>query len=498
MKKPFVISFIGRPNVGKSTLFNRLLQKQHKALTHDTPGVTRDRHYGMVAWDEHGGEYPLVLVDTGGFYPEKIEENETNFNKFFNLMGSHAKLAIEESDLVLFVVDVREGLNEMDKGILQVIRASKKPFYVLANKWDSSKQSGDEFEFYGLGIEEDQLLTISGSHGLGLSDLKEKVIERAKQHESELTEQLAQRGLLPDKEPLAKVALLGAPNVGKSTLLNAMLGHDRALVSDIAGTTVDPIEGYFNLHMDIGDGEPWHSVQMVDTAGIRKQKKVKGPIETHSVYRSIKSISEADIIFYMVDARVGVNHQDRRLIDIAVEQGKSVLILLNKYDLVDKDLTTGNKRMEWLESLKYEVPWLDYCDFIPLSAINSSGLKSVKTALKQTILVRKEKVPTSKLNQALFELMERHTVIPKRSRGGARLKLKYASQVKSGPPTFVLYVNRQDGIPVAYKRYLRNGLRSAFSFKNTPIHLIFRRESTKKNTSADINVDESVDYQFTT
>ena len=376
MKKPYVISIIGRPNVGKSTLFNRLLQKQHKALTYDTPGVTRDRHYGMVSWDEYGGAFPLIIVDTGGFYPEEIEENETNVNHFFNLMGDHAKLAIEESDLVLFVVDVREGLNGMDKGIINVIRASKKPFLVLANKWDSSKQSGEEFEFFGLGINEEQLLPVSSAHGLGLSELKEKVLAFAKTHESEQAEMMKGRGVLPNKEVVAKVALLGAPNVGKSTLLNALVGSNRALVSDIAGTTVDPIEGYFDIHIGATDGEDhWHSVQIIDTAGIRRQKKVNGPIETHSVYRSLRSIGEADIVFYMVDAREGVNHQDRRLIDMAVEQGKSVIILLNKYDLLEKEITTAAKRSEWLEDIRYKVPWLEFCDFITLSAKNVSGLK---------------------------------------------------------------------------------------------------------------------------
>ena len=527
MNKSLVVSLIGRPNVGKSTIFNRLLQKQHKALTHDTPGVTRDRHYGLIELDVDDETCPLIVVDTGGFYPEKIDESGDSVNHFFNLMADHAKLAINESDLVLFVVDVRDGCTEMDKGILNVIRASKKPFLVLVNKWDSSKQEGDELDFFQLGISDEQMLPVSGAHALGFLELEKRITTYISKRTNELNEKMLQKGVLPNKKIIAKVALLGAPNVGKSTLLNCLLGDKRALVSDVAGTTVDPIEGYFDLHigqiiqelksklakkkeldteeqeeidsekeevemkpeelivgdLDLTDEDHWRSVQIVDTAGIRKQKKVDGPIETHSVYRSLRSISEAEIVFYMVDARAGINHQDRRLIDMAIEQGKSIIVLLNKYDLVPGEIKNGKKRLEWFEDLRDEVPWLNYCDFIPLSAKNEQGIKKVKSILKSTISTRMVSVSTSRLNQALFELIERHSVVPKRSKGGARLKLKYASQIKSSPPTFILYVNRQEGIPRGYRRYISNGIRAAFSFRNTPIHLIFRRGEDKETTN---------------
>jgi len=254
--RTMVVSLIGRPNVGKSSIFNRLMRKAHKAITHDKPGVTRDRHYGIATFEELANTRSVetILVDTGGFYPTKIEENvpkkyDQVMNKFFNIMTEQARIAIKESDLILFVVDSREGVLPFDQTIADYIRTQKKEFWVLVNKYDTDKQEGEELEFYQLGIGEEELFKVSAEHGLGLLDLKQalhkKVIEFEEKEKDEMSQ--LQKGVTPREKVASRLALIGAPNAGKSTMLNLLLGSERALVSDIAGTTVDPIEGFFDI-----------------------------------------------------------------------------------------------------------------------------------------------------------------------------------------------------------------------------------------------------------
>lgn len=611
--RSMVISLIGRPNVGKSSLFNRLMKSQHKAMTYDRPGVTRDRHYGIARIDERADidAKDVILVDTGGFYPKGIDENDPSqkkreANRFFNIMGKHAELAIEESDLVLFVVDVREGALPFDQTIAEFIRAKKRPFWLLVNKYDTDKQAGEEAEFYSLGINPDQLFTISAAHGLGVatftSALQQQIAkfeDDIRQGHDEMDQIQLQRGVTPRENVVSKVALIGAPNAGKSTLLNKLVGSERALVSEIAGTTVDPIEGFFDLFFGpevealsqkdnfrterlveqyaafrknnekifqqmveswvfeegsmilndtddlsasdfyVGNDEPeelegesededqeeledgahsfeeqyeqlfenndeeafdnldtkeeqetvevtndigsyWRSLLLVDTAGIRKQKSIKDVIEEQSVYRSLRSISEADIVVYMVDASKGIGHQDRRLLDIALEKGKSVIVALNKFDLLGSKLVDEKAKREWLLDIRSKVPWLAFCDLVPISAKYGKYLTQLKKALKKTVLVRHSPLPTGELNRVLFHLVEKNPVVVKRS-GGRRLRLKYSSMIKSDPPTVLLFSNRSKGIPEHYKRYLKNGLREHFCLDNTPIHLIFRTGTDLEN-----------------
>ncbi len=634
--RSMVISLIGRPNVGKSSLFNRMMKNQSKALTYDRPGVTRDRHYGIARLEERADidAKDIILVDTGGFYPKGIDENDPSqkkreANRFFNIMGKHAELAIEESDLVLFVVDVREGALPFDQTIAEFIRAKRKPFWLLVNKYDSDKQAGEEAEFYSLGINPDQLFTVSAAHGLGFSTfagaLQQEVIafeDALRAADDKLVQIQLQRGVTPREQVVSKVALIGAPNAGKSTLLNKLVGAERALVSEIAGTTIDPIEGFFDLFFgpdvevldkrdnfkldrlveqyaafrknnekmfqrmvesyvfeegamilndtdeftesdfEVGEGdyefddassdedsedfedgdsvetaviemsehsfddqyqalfgedldedeldegqdvdssddevevveleasdseedEPfkgsyWRSLLLVDTAGIRKQKSIKDVIEEQSVYRSLRSISEADIIIYMVDATKGIGHQDRRLLDIALEKGKSVIVALNKFDLLTNKLKDEKDKREWLLDIRDSVPWLGFCDLVPISAKYGKYLTQLKKALKKTVLVRNSALPTGELNRVLFTLVERNPVVVKRS-GGRRFRLKYSSMIKSDPPTVLLFSNRSKGIPENYKRYLKNGLRQSFCLDNTPIHLIFRTGTDLEN-----------------
>jgi GTP-binding protein len=590
-KRSMVVSLIGRPNVGKSTIFNRLMRKQYLAMTHDQPGVTRDRHYGIMVIEEHieGKDEveEVILVDTGGFYPDKIEidpkKKKNNVDPFFNIMADHAKLAIDESDLVLFVVDVREGLLPFDKSIADYIRSTKKPFWLLLNKFDTEKQEGDQYDFYHLGLDEEEMLRLSAEHNRGFYDLRERLVKTAKRFREEgkieAEEEHLQKGVKPRNDVVASVAIIGAPNAGKSTLLNCLVGAQRALVSEIAGTTVDPIEGYIDLYfgpdvelltsqenqfrrdneiyeemkkfhentdenflvdeedlseeekkvyvefgqtseLDLDDevggnefafdesntGEDyfsekeilstieqnwdapveevaniehvaaihrWRSIKLVDTAGIRKSKMVEGFIETQSVYRSLRSISESDVILFMIDATLGITHQDRRLIDIALEKGKSVIVCLNKIDLLREIFSDQKKKKEWLQNLRDEVPWLGFCQLVTISAQQNRNINYLKEAIKRTIVIRNRKVATGALNRCLFSLTEKNPVVIKKT-NGVRFKVKYASMLKSSPPTFLLFSNKSQGIPENYRRYLVNGLRKEFDLTNTPVHLIFR------------------------
>lgn len=593
-KRSIVVSLIGRPNVGKSTIFNRLMKKQHLAMTHDQPGVTRDRHYGIMTLEElyegEVSEEELILVDTGGFYPDRIEvdtKKKNNIDPFFNIMAEHAKLAIDESDLVLFVVDVREGLLPFDKGICDYIRSTKKPFWLILNKFDTEKQEGDQYDFYHLGLDEEDMMRVSAEHNRGFYELRERLMKVSKDFKKsedkiDFDEQL-QKGVKPRHDVVSSVAIIGAPNAGKSTLLNCLVGAQRALVSEIAGTTVDPIEGYIdlyfgpdvemvttkenpfrkdnvelyqemkrfqdettiNLSVDEDDlteeekkiyvefgqtsesafdeiTEPsgstefsfdesntgsdyfsekeivseieknwnapeevvadlehahhvnrWRSIKIVDTAGIRKSKLVEGFIETQSVYRSLRSITESDIVLFMVDSTIGITHQDRRLCDIALEKGKSVIICLNKIDLLRETFADVKKKNEWIQNLRDDVPWLSFCQLVTISAQKNRNINYLREAIKRTVVIRHRKIPTGAVNRCLHSLTEQNPVIIKKT-NGARFKVKYASMLKSSPPTFLLFSNKSQGIPENYRRYLVNGLRKEFDLTNTPVHLIFR------------------------
>jgi len=537
-KKSFIISLIGRPNVGKSSIFNRLMNKSTKAIAHDMPGVTRDRHYGHFKFDAFDEKENLfapegVLIDTGGFYPEgvEIDESSKNTDHFFNLMTKHAELAIDESDLVLMVCDIREGLLPYDESIANYVRSKQKKFFVLLNKFDGSHLEDEIVQFYSLGVEEDQIFPVSASHGLGVDFLRAKINEEALFSVNTKKEDglAVQRGIIPREKVISKVAIVGSPNAGKSTLLNALVGEERALVSDIAGTTVDPIEAYFDIYFgkEVDDYDPlkfvakqkvkkatieevvekhlaeaeskdenideaetelpeikqegsfWRSVQIIDTAGIRKQSSVKELVESQSVFRALRSISDCEIVIHLVDVVKGIGHQDRRLIDIAIEKGKSVIVCLNKFDLISEDLKDEKKKKEWLLDIRAKIPWLNHCDIILLSAKYKKHLKKLKESIKKTVKIRNKKISTGELNRAIFELVESHS-ITLGGRGQKRFKVKYASVIKMSPPTILMFANRSQGIPDNYRRYLQNGLRDYFMLDNTPIHLIFRSGDENK------------------
>jgi GTP-binding protein len=559
------------------------MRKNFKAMTFDQPGVTRDRNYDIcnIGDERDENEEEIILVDTGGFYPEKIEEDKraqrAPAEPFFDMMADHAKLAIAESDLILFIVDIREGLLPFDKSIADYIRTTEKTMWLIINKFDSDKQWGDEVDFYELGLKEEQFFIVSAEHNRGLSDLRTSINKFAANYNSEDPNLgLIQNGVKPNFDVVGNVSIIGAPNAGKSTLLNRLVGSQRALVSSVAGTTVDPIEGYFDLFFgekakdiaalenkfrksddflfeemlefeeefeegelfaynsmpkdlqdssgDLDNAEEmnasqidetegdlftvddisesidtqmaseevedetsektvsdeiasedslFRSLRIVDTAGIRKRSKVEGFIEEQSVYRSLKAITESDIVVYMIDSTKGISHQDRRLCDIALEKGKSIIICLNKVDLLNSTMQDQKKKREWLLDLRSTIPWLSYCELITISAKKGSYLTQLKKSIVNTLMVRRKKIGTSKLNKTVASLIDRHPIVVSSSNGN-RFNVKYASMLKSAPPTFLLFSNKSQGIPANYRKYLSKGLRAEFNLVNTPVHLIFR------------------------
>jgi GTPase len=505
----FIISIIGRPNVGKSSIFNRLLGDAKRAITKDQAGVTRDRHYAILNLDEtyENQKQSCLLVDTGGFFSDDFGEvlphqDIINSNRkklkvenedkiFFNIMRKQAELAIEESDFVLLVLDLREGLNIFDENIITHLRKMKKEFWVLINKYDHSGLDVELSAFYGLDVEFNDLIPLSASHGLGFLDFKrrlqDKLILMNKENLNSNNNKILSDNIL------AKVAIVGAPNAGKSTLLNYFLGSQRALVSEIAGTTRDPVHGLLKIKMDgpleefieLADNEGSGYVQLIDTAGIRKNKLIKENLESESVYRSLKAMNESDVIIVLVNSTRGITHHDRRLCDIAIEKGKSIIVCFNKVDELKKTKTPEEIKY-WMSLTQGKIKWLEFCDWPMVSALKGENIKFLESSMKKTISIRLRKLSTSLVNKCFNELVDKNPLMFRGAKKHVPFKVKYSSMVKSSPPTFLIFANRVQNIPQNYLRYLKNGLRKNFDFTNTPIHLVIR-----KNSKADLKEEAS-------
>ena len=440
MKDTPIVALIGRPNVGKSSLFNALTADRRHAVTGDLPGVTRDRRYGSMSL----GDGTISLVDTGGLHRQNLQEDGGGKNHYYNLTTPQSHQAIEEATLILLVVDIREGLLPLDEEIARYLRSQNKEFWPVLNKCDSPKQEKLSGDFYTLGASPDNVFSVSAAHRRGLTDLKQQIKKKLFQSAATAV----------TNSVSTKVVLLGAPNAGKSTLLNQLLKTPRAVVSPFPGTTIDPVEEV----VDIG-GE---QIGIIDTAGIRKKRLIVDPIEEASVGQSFAGMEEADIVLYMIDVLKGPGHQDRRLMELALERGKSVIVLLNKIDLLTKKMVKYHKK---------ELPCSDFCDLVPLSAVQGTGLKQLFRVLKKTIHVRQKKLSTGLFNRVLQKILAQN---PPR-----QLKIKYAVQVKSAPPTFILYTNSSNTVPENYRRYLKRELRRQLNLDNTPIHLILRQGNQK-------------------
>jgi len=430
-----VITIVGRQNVGKSTLFNRIIGRR-KAITEDIPGVTRDRNYGEF---EFGGK-SFVIVDTGGFEPEGVE-------KITSLVKEQIYGAVEESSMIIFLLDARDGLLPDDREIASILRRYNKPVFYVVNKVDSHKREAETADFYRLGVE--KLYSVSAAHGLGVGDLLEDIARIA---EAEPEEE-APRGI--------KIAVVGRPNTGKSSIVNRLLGSDRMIVSDAPGTTRDAIDSVIQC-----EGKTF---TVIDTAGLRKKSRISQKVEEYSVTSALRSIERADVVNLVIDGQLGIGHQDGTIAHFIVSTGKGIGIVVNKRDLMDRDVAED----EYRTMVRQRLPHADFAPVIFTSALTGEQVEhilDIDTAVYGQLTTR---ISTPKLNRA-FEEFTRRLSPPMAE--GKQVKIFYVSQLKSVPPTFILFLNYPDRIPEHYKRYLENALREKYGFMGAPIRLLFRKK----------------------
>ena len=434
MSKPLV-AIVGRPNVGKSTLFNKLIGRR-LSIVEDTPGVTRDRIYADAEWLTHS----FTLIDTGGIEPESEDIIAVQ-------MRRQAELAIETADVIVFLVDGREGMTAADEEVAAMLRKSNKPVVLAVNKLDAPKFNDAIYEFYALGLGDP--IIISAGQGLGLGDMLDEVCAHFPPEAEEEGE-----------HPL-NIAVVGKPNVGKSSLVNAILGEERCIVSNIPGTTRDAVDTLFTL-----DGEPY---VLVDTAGIRRKRAVEDEtIERYSVIRSLAAVRRADVVLIVVDAEQGLSEQDVKIAGYVHEEGKPSVLVVNKWDLIEKDTNTMNK---FKKDMQVDLAFMDYVPFLFLSAKTGQRVNKLLGAAKESYAQSIRRITTGTLNDIVNEAISM-TEPPAMS--GKRLKIYYATEVSVQPPTFVIFVNDEALVHFSYKRYMENYFRKTFGFAGTPIKIIFR------------------------
>ena len=432
-----VVSVVGRPNVGKSTIFNRLIGER-RAIVHDEYGVTRDRHYGESYWN--GRDF--TVIDTGGYLPDDMDVMIVGIRE-------QVHIALEEADVVLFVVDVESGINTLDKSVAAILRQEKKPIIVVANKADNEFRRLNSTEFYELGF--DEIFPISAFSGSGTGELLDRVVD------------LLPENIEEDIDDAPKIAFIGRPNVGKSSLVNALLNDDRSIVTDIAGTTRDTINSKLNFN-----GKEYN---LVDTAGLRKRVKVKENIEFYSTVRTEKAIRECDIAVLILDAKRGFEDQDKRVLREAEKFNKGLIIVLNKWDLIkEKDTNTVKE----FENYIYEaVPQLSYIPIVTISALNKKRIHRVLEVADFVLDERLKQISTSELNDFLEDILSSRPLPMKR---GKQLKINYMSQVKSNPPVFKFFMNNPQDMPANYRRFLENKLRERYKFIGVPITMTFKQK----------------------
>jgi GTP-binding protein len=429
------VAIVGRPNVGKSTLFNRIIGDR-LSITDDEPGITRDRIYSKGEWLTR----QFHIIDTGG-----IDFDDT---PFIHEIKSQTEIAIDEADVIILVCDIRSGITDDDMYIARMLYKADKPVVIALNKADDVSLTDTMYEFYSLGLGDP--IPVSSQHGIGVGDLLDRVV-----HEMPNTEEIVY------EENRIKLCVIGRPNVGKSSLTNALLGQNRVIVSDIEGTTRDSIDSLFTYeHQDY---------VVIDTAGLRKRGKVYENAEKYSVLRALSAIERSDICLILLDAETGIREQDKKIAGYAIDAGKAVIIVVNKWDTVEKETNTMNR---WKKEIESHFQFIQFAPIVFLSAKTKQRIRTLFPIIQETFVNYNRRVQTSVLNDVLVDAFY---VNPPKPHNGDRVKLFYSTQVAVRPPTFVLFVNDEQIMHFSYERYLRNRLRESFHFEGTPIKIILRK-----------------------
>jgi GTPase len=435
----FTVAIVGRPNVGKSTFFNRLLEER-KAIVDDESGVTRDRQYGITDWNGK----TFNVIDTGGFVPQSD-------NVFEKEIAKQVLIAVEEANALLFMVDAATGITDLDETMADVLRRTAKPVFLVVNKVDNHERLLEATEFYGLGF--DRIFFISSMSGSGSGELLDALTELISEEESDETKQV---------DSLPKFSIIGQPNVGKSSLLNALIGQERTIVSEIAGTTRDTIHTHYNLFQK--------EFILIDTAGIRRKTKVHEDLEFYSVIRAIKAMDEADVCLLVLDAEKGITAQDLNIFSLAVKKGKGIVVLVNKWDTMPKETNTAR---DYEIKLKERLAPFSDVPIIFISAVEKMRIhKAIEIAL-EVYENKQRRIPTSELNEVMLKAVESYH--PPVVRGNA-IKIKYVTQLPTQVPSFAFFCNFPEEVKQPYKNYLENQLRQHFVFKGVPVRLFFRKK----------------------
>lgn len=438
-----IVAVVGRPNVGKSTLFNRMAG-ENISIVKDTPGVTRDRIYADVSWLK----YDFTLIDTGGIEPDTSD-------LILKHMRSQAEIAIETADVIIFMVDVQTGLTDSDQKVAEMLRRSRKPIVLCVNKVDSFKKfQMDVYEFYNLGLGEP--FPIAAANAQGLGDMLDEVVGHF-YHDG--------KGEQEEEDEITKVAIVGKPNVGKSSLVNKILGEERLIVSDIAGTTRDAIDTLVKY-----DDKEY---RFIDTAGLRRKSRIKEDLERYSIVRTVASVEKADIVIMMIDATEGITEQDAKIAGIAHDRGKGIIIAVNKWDALEKDDKTMYR---FLDDIQKTLAYMTYAPIVFISAVTGQRINKLFETIEMVVQNQTMRVPTGVMNEILYDAMAMNQPP---SDKGRRLKIFYMTQVSIKPPTFVLFINDKELMHFSYTRYIENQIREAFGFKGTPLKLLARERKEK-------------------
>ncbi len=433
-----IVAIVGRPNVGKSQLFNRLTG-QRQAIVDDESGVTRDRHYGKSEWN--GKEF--TLIDTGGYVKGSDDIFEDEIRK-------QVELAIDEADAIFFITDVEIGIHPLDEEVASVLRKTKKPVFLVVNKVDNSKRQNDALAFYNLGLGD--IYPISAINGSGTGELLDDLVKELPEEDK----------LVDEEHEIPRFTVVGRPNAGKSTFINALLGKERNIVTDIAGTTRDTIATRYNKFNQEFD--------LIDTAGIRRKNRVKEDIEFYSVMRAIRAIENSDVVFLLVDATRGFESQDQKIFDLARKNNKGIVILVNKWDLVDKQTNTAKTFTAYI---KKEIAPFDNVPILFVSALNKQRIfKAIEEAMKVNEN-RNKKIKTSKLNEVMLPIIQNN---PPPAYKGKYIKIKFVTQLPTHSPKFAFFANLPQYIKDPYKRFIENRLRENFDFTGVPIEIYFRKK----------------------